>query len=174
MVTCTHWWLLKPLKTTQDATPAWHPTVSEQTIPLLRFTSKVSNEMDHFHIMWKWLLMCCNALQDKVNIALWHKSYSFCTTEHWHTNNTCKNSSINFPCNMLLIIYYIVFFIFYGRDGLYPWISNTAFVFVPLQELHHQTQKEKERQSPDQEPCLSKCVSVWPLVTPWTLNPWTG
>lgn len=41
MVTCTHWWLLKPLRTTQDVTPVWLPTVSEQIILQLRFTLKV-------------------------------------------------------------------------------------------------------------------------------------
>lgn len=41
MVTCTRWWSVKPLRTTQDVTPAWPPTVSEQTTRLLRFTSKV-------------------------------------------------------------------------------------------------------------------------------------
>lgn len=38
-------------------------------------------------------------------------------------------------------------------------VTVTAFVFVPSQELRHQTQKEKELcQSPDRESCLSTCV----------------
>lgn len=40
-------------------------------------------------------------------------------------------------------------------------VTITAFVFVPSQELRHQTQKEKELcQSPDRESCLSTCVSA--------------
>lgn len=40
-------------------------------------------------------------------------------------------------------------------------ISVSAFVFVPLQERHHQTQKERELgHTPDREPCLSTCVSA--------------